>query len=59
MKILGGEMLNAFKKKEAVKKEKTETVSEKKEIRRTKNTEKPSIYKIILENGMEILKIVK
>lgn len=53
MKILGGEMLNAFKKKEAVKKEKTETVSEKKEIRRTKNTEKPSIYKIILENVKE------
>ena len=53
MKILGGEMLNAFKKKEAAKKEKTETVSEKKEVRRTKNTEKPSIYKIILGNVKE------
>jgi hypothetical protein len=52
-------MLNAFKKKEANKKEKAdknETASEKSEIKKTNRNDKPSIYKVILgnvrENGM-------
>ena len=55
MKTLGGEMLNAFKKKEGNKKEAVkETVTEKSEVKTAvRKKDKPSIYKIILGNVKE------